>query len=79
LSASFLNDLNGAKRLNDWNIWNGLIPVTDAHDRKIAALVGEKAHRLSVSLGFCSRRHEQSFFVSQRIRCIAYGRLNILT
>jgi hypothetical protein len=22
-----LNDLNGAKRLNDWNNWNGLIPV----------------------------------------------------
>ena len=24
MSASFLNDLNGAKRLNDWNDWNGL-------------------------------------------------------
>jgi hypothetical protein len=22
--ASVLNDLNGAKRLNDWNDWNGL-------------------------------------------------------
>jgi len=49
------------------------------YDRKIAALVGEKAHRLSVSPDFFSRRHEQSFFVSQRIRCVAYGRLNIMT
>jgi hypothetical protein len=25
--GSPLCDLTGAKRLNDWNIWNGLIPV----------------------------------------------------
>jgi hypothetical protein len=45
-----------------------------AHDRKIAALVGEKAHRLSVGSGFW-RRHDQSFLVSQGIGCVAYGRL----
>jgi hypothetical protein len=33
LSASFLNDLNGAKRLNDWNDWNGLIPVMNGAKR----------------------------------------------
>jgi hypothetical protein len=49
-----------------------------AYDRKIAALVGEKAHRLSVGSGFW-RRHDQSFLVSQGIGCVAYGRLNILT
>jgi hypothetical protein len=49
-----------------------------AYDRKIAALVGEKAHRLSVGSGFW-RRHDQGFLVSQGIGCVAYGRLNILT
>jgi hypothetical protein len=48
------------------------------YDGKIAALVGEKAHRLSVGSGF-SRRHDQSFLVSKRIGGVAYGRLNILT
>jgi len=28
-----LNDLNGAKRLNDWNNWNGLIPVVNGAKR----------------------------------------------
>jgi hypothetical protein len=48
-----------------------------AHDRKIAALVGEKAHRLSACSRF-RRRHDQSFLVSQGIGCVAYGRMDIL-
>jgi hypothetical protein len=27
------NVLNGAKRLNDWNAWNGLIPVVNGAQR----------------------------------------------
>jgi hypothetical protein len=33
LSVSLLNGLNGAQRLNDWNVWNGLIPVMNGAKR----------------------------------------------
>ena len=51
-----VNFLNGAKRLNDWNVWNGLIP----RDERSTAI--ERLERLELALSF----YESDLFTSKK-------------